>query len=84
MDSDIPDIGHSRTGMGVRGGKPTMVEALKRGASRNSRLVFLGHQMFLHGCQLSSVNHTPFHLMVQPQALQLHLGGHSVWGHSGL
>jgi hypothetical protein len=69
MGIDIPDVGHSRTDMGVRGGKPTVVEALKRGASINLRLVLLGHQMFLHGCQLSFVNHTPLHLMVQPQAL---------------
>jgi hypothetical protein len=34
MNSDIPDVGHSKTGMGVRGIKPTVVEALKRGASR--------------------------------------------------
>jgi hypothetical protein len=34
MNSDIPDGGHSKTGMGMRGRKPTVVEALKRGTSR--------------------------------------------------
>jgi hypothetical protein len=33
-NSDIPDVGHSKTDMGVRGGKPTVAEALKRGVSR--------------------------------------------------
>jgi hypothetical protein len=34
MNGDIPDVGHSKTSMGVRGGKPTVAEGLKRGDSR--------------------------------------------------
>jgi hypothetical protein len=34
MNGDIPDVGHSKTGMGMRGDTPTVVESLTRGTSR--------------------------------------------------
>jgi hypothetical protein len=73
MNCDIPEVGNLKTDMGVRGGKPTVVEALKRGASRTPDSCVNGTPFF--SSWLAVVIYEPLHLLVPPQALQLHLGG---------